>query len=178
MKKLSLLSLLMMLFVMSSCDKVTEVTFDSQLSQTSDEVAVNESTHNRTANTPFSTAFVLSLDNSDTHDYLDQLKDLELSNLNLSFTGLSGLTGNTTVVDLTITVDNQIVITIPNFNFDMVAQGDPFMITDTQKINQIASRLLDHKKINVEIRGSIPSSDTYHFRIKLQAKATITADAL
>ena len=168
----------MMLLIMTSCDKATEVTFDSQLSQTSDEVAVNETTQNRTTNTAFSTVFVLNLDNSDTHDYLDQLKDLDLSDVNLSFSGLSGLAGNTTVVDLTIIIDNQIVITIPNFNFDMVAQGDPIMINDTQKINQIAARLLDHKKINVEITGSIPSSDTYHFRIKLQTKATITADAL
>jgi len=178
MKKFSLSSLFLMLLVMTSCDKATEVSFDSQLSQTSDEIAVNESTQNKTTNAPFSTSFVLSLDNSDTHDYLDQLKDLDLSDMKLSFTGLSGLAGNTTVVDLTIIVDNQIVINIPNFNFDMVAQGDPIMITDTQKINQIATRLLDRKKINIEISGSIPSSDTYHFRIKLQAKATITADAL
>ncbi len=178
MNKLIILPLLMILLLMSSCGKATDVTFDSQLSQTSDEIVVNESTQNKRVNTPFSTAFVLSLDNSDTHEYLNQLKDLDLSDVNLSFTGLSGLSGNTTVVDLIITVDNQIVITIPNFNFDMVAQGDPIMITDTQKINQIATRLLDNKKINIEISGSIPSTDTYHFQIKFQAKATITADVL
>ena len=178
MKK-TLLLLLLTFTGLTSCKKdALDVNFSTDLSATSDEIVVNETQRNVMTGQDYSTTFVLDMDNSDTHDYLDQLKSLNLSNVNISFEGLENLAGNNTVVDLTITIDNDIIITIPDFNYDMVAQGEPFAITNMQKIEQIADRLLANKKINIIVSGSIPSGDTFHFYITFSAKADIKASAL
>ena len=178
MKKTVLL-LLFVFISLSSCKKKDlDVNFSTNLSSTSEQIEVNTTTRNVMTGSPFDTSFVLNLDNSDTHEYLDQLKSIDLSNVNLTFDGLAGLAGNTTVVDLTITFDNDIVINIPNFSFDQVAQGDPIMITDTQKIQQAADRLLNNKKVNITVTGTIPSNDAFQFYITVSAKANIKAGAL
>ncbi len=178
MKK-ALLFFVLTLTGLTSCKKkALDVNFDTNLSATSEEVVVNETTRNAMTGQNYTTTFVLDLDNSDTHGYLDRLKSLDLSNVAVTFDGLENLSGNNTVVELTIAVDNDIIITIPGFNYDMVAQGNPISITDTQKIEQIAGRLLDNKKINITISSRIPSTGTFHFHITFSAKANIKASAI
>ncbi len=178
MKKTVLLFVFTVLSLTACKKEALDVTFSTDLSATSDQIVVNETVRSAMSGPDYLIDFDLDLDNSDTHDYLDKLKSIDLSNVKLTFDGLSGLAGNTTVVDLTITVDNDIVITIPNFSYDLVAQGDPIMITDTQKIQQIADKLLSQKKVNIKISSRVPTTDPQHFYISFKAKANIKAGAL
>ena len=179
MKKAVLLLFVLSIFSLTSCKKdALDVSFNTNLSATSEQIDVNETVRNTMSGPDYNITFVLDLDNSETHDYLDKLKSIELSDVKLFFDGLAGLAGNTTVVDITITIDNDIVITIPNFSYDLVAQGDPIMISDMQKIKLIADKLLNRKKVNINISSSVPTTDPQHFHISFKAKAKIKAEAL
>ena len=178
MKKTVLLFVFTVLSLTACKKDALDVTFSTDLSATSDQIVVNEPARTTMSGPDYEVSFDLDLDNSDTHEYLEKLKSIDLSNVRLYFNGLSGLAGNNTVVDFTITVDNDIVITIQNFSYDLVAQGDPIMITDTQKIEQIADKLLSKKKVNIKISSRVPTNDTQHFNISFKTKANIKAGAL
>jgi len=177
MKKVLLLVTLVAVSL-SSCKKdLTEVTFSTNLSKTSDQIVVNAPTSKATASN-FNTTFVLDLDNADTHNYLDQIKDVDLDDVRITFQGLAGLAGNQVPTNFTITINNQITFDFPNFTYDSVAQGDPIMITDNAKIQRVANLLKTAKKITIKIESYIPDTNMYEFNIKFMAKAKITANAL
>ncbi len=176
MKKASLI-LLFIALGLTSCKKdALDVSFNSNLSATSDEVVVNDGT--RVATSPYSTTYELDLKNTDTQDYLDRLKDVSLSDVKFYFNGLAALAGNQVPTNLSITINNQITFEFANFTYDGVAQGDPIMITDTAKIKQVAELLLQNKKVTIDVNGAIPDTAAHHFFIKMMAKAHITAKAL
>ncbi len=176
MKNFILLSLLVLTF--ASCSKdVLDVEFSTTLSQTSDEISVNE-TASRVAGGSFSTEFVLDLSNQDTQPYLNKIKEITLQDVVLTFQGLEALAGNQTATNLTITFDDQIVIELNDFVFGNVAAGQDFILNESAKINEAAGLLLQNKKLNVKVEGVIPDSAVYHFFITLNTTAKITANPL
>jgi len=177
MKKLSLIVLFIALGFTSCKKDIADVSFNSNLSATSNEVVVNDVTRSA-ATTPYSTSYELDLKNSDTEDYLNKLKEIKLSDVKFYFEGLAALAGNQVPTDLSFTINNQITFEFPGFTYDGVAQGDPIMITDTAKVQQIAELLLQNKKITVSVNGVIPDAAAHHFFVKIMAKANITAKAL
>ena len=177
MKKLFLLAIILLLNV--SCSKEdTEVNFSTNISQTSDEIIVNDTSLRLANNGDFITEFIVDLDNEDTHDYLSKLEDLNLENVRLKFQGLTGLDGNQTPTNLKITFNNQVEINLNNFVYDNVANGQEFRLTETQKIKEAARLLLSNKHLSIKIEGHIPDAATYNFFITFLAKANITAQAL
>jgi len=176
MKKLSLLLIIVLTTI--SCDKLTEVDFDTSLSATSDNVTVNSVASKAVVAGYFETTFVLDLDNADTHDYLDNIKNLDLNEVAISFQGLSALAGNTTQTNLTLIFNNQVTLQFSDFVYADVANGEKYLIKDAQKVSEIAQLLLDSKQLTLTVQGSIPDSAIYNFYIKLTAEATITANVL
>ncbi len=177
MKNYFLVSLLFVL-ALSSCKKdLVDAKFSSQLSETSDEIVVNSGTFKGVSGN-YVTEFDLDLSNPDTQDYLDRLKEIELSDVKLQFQGLSALNQDDTATDLIITIDNAVVFNFNHFKYMDVASGQDFILDDTQKTKQIADYLLSNKKVHVKIQGTIPSANQFNFYIKFLAKAEITAKAL
>jgi len=177
MKKVLLLVTLVAVSL-TSCDKdLTEVTFSTDLSKTSDQIVVNAPT-NRAVASNFNTTFVLDLNNADTHDYLDKIEDIDLEDVRMIFQGLSSLSGNTTPTVLKITINNDIIFEFNDFKYSDIANGQEFFIDDTQKINRAADLLKTAKKLTIKIEGNIPDTNMYQFFIKFMAKANITANAL
>ncbi len=172
--------LISILLIVSACDKIDDVSFETNLSQQSSEIVVNDDVPRSKINyyPTYNAEFDLSLDNADTHDYLNKLKEIDLSNVQFSFEGLNALAGNTDPVDLTIIIDNETVLSLSDFSYDTVAQGDPIMLTDITKINMIANNLLQNKKLHVQILSSIPSLDLLRFYINFNVHAKITANVL
>jgi hypothetical protein len=169
--------------VVVSCNKDTlDTTFTTNISATSSQISVNDVTMNKGADfinlATYSETFVVKLDNSETQDYLDKLKDISLSDVRLQFNGLSGLASNHTETNFMVTFDNQISFQFTDFKYSEVANGQDFELDDSQKIAQIAEILLEQQKISIKVEGSIPDTATYHFVIKFLAKADITANAL
>ena len=177
MKKLNVLFVLIMLTALS-CEKATEIDFSTNLSATSDQITVNNAPMRGMVAGQYETTFVLNLDNNDTHKYLDNIKDIDLSEVSLIFQGLSGLAGNQTPTHLKLTFNNQITIEYTDFVYDHVANGQKFQINQSQEIREIAQLLLDRKQLTIKLEGNIPDSATYNFFIKFMAKAKITANAL
>ena len=179
MKKLTLLLLTLTLSFMSCSKDATDVEFTTNLSTTSGEITVNDNTLRTPANDgTFETEFIIDLENEDTREYLDRLKDLELEDVKLTFQGLSGLAGNMTPTHLKISINNQVEINLNDFVYDRVAGGQEFAVNQSQLINEMAEILLNNKKVSVKIEGQIPDTATYHFYITIMAKARITAQAL
>ncbi len=179
MKKLFIL--LVVALSLSACDKdLLETSFTTDLSVTSDEIVVGDTPINtqKIFQVPYETEFTLDLSNPDTQEYLDRIKEIDLSEAKLNFLGLESLSGNTASYELYILFDNQYLIQIPNFNFDMVAQGDPIMITDQETINNVADILLNRKKVQIKVYGYLPANDIYRFHIRFSTKAKITAKVL
>ena len=175
MKKLILL---LILISFSSCKKsLGDVDFTTNLSKTSDEIVVNK-TKQQGVTGVYETEFVLDLSNSDTKEYLNKLKNLDLKEVGLSFQGLSGLINNRNITTLSISFDDQVVIVLNNFVYSQVANGNVFNLTQTQKLNEVAQILLNKKKVKIKIVGNIPDPTEYHFFIKFMAKADITANVL
>ena len=175
MKKLILFFILISF---SSCKKsLGDVDFTTNLSKTSDEIVVNKTKQQNVLGV-YETEFVLDLSNSDTKEYLNKLKNLDLKEVGLSFQGLSGLINNRNVTTLSISFDDQVVIVLNNFVYSQVANGNVFNLTQTQKLNEVAQILLNKKKVKIKIVGNIPDPAEYHFFIKFMAKADITANVL
>lgn len=177
MKKVSLIILFIALGL-SSCNKkefteeALQFNFNTNLSTTSDEIIVNDP---NAPNSTYNTSFILDMNNSDAHQYINRLKDVELSEITFHFHDLYALAGNQTATNLSFTINNQITFDFPNFTYDSVAQGNPVIITDTSKNQQIATLLLQNKQITIEVNGTISDTSPHHFFITIEAKAKITA---
>ncbi len=167
----------------TACKKdMLDVNFTTNISATSSQIDVNDAPINSafkmSAPVAFSQSFEVDLSNSDTQDYLNQLKELSLSDVRLQFSGLSGLASNNTDTDLTITINDQVTFHYTDFKYSRVAGGQDFDLVDNRKIAEVAELLFNRKKITVKVDGFIPDSATYHFFIKFLAKAKIKAEAL
>jgi len=170
---------IMMIVLAFSCNKkVTEVEFSTGLSVTSDEISVNDTASRAISSGDFIAEFTLDLENDETREYLDKIENIDLENVRLSFQGLAGLAGNQTPTHLKISFDNEVIFEWNNFIWDNVAGGEEFLITQTDKIREVADILQHRKKVNIKVEGQIPDTDTYHFFITLMAQANITAKAL
>jgi len=178
MKKIFLLFIT--LWSLTSCSKdLLDVEFTTHLSQTSEEITVNNIGSRNAIGGTFTTEFTLDLSNNqDVEPYLNKIKEINLQDLSLSFQGLENLSENQIATRLEITFDNQISIDIDNFIFSNVANGQEYILTQTTQINEVAQLLLQNKKLNIKIEGNIPDTAIYHFFITLNATANITANPL
>jgi len=168
---------LLTVFLFASCDKeVTGITYVTHLKATTDEITVND-TQNNNSNL-FDIEFDVNLENEDTREYLDQIKNFELEKISLFFHGLDSLAENQTPTHLKITIDNDIVFDYSDFKYSMIANGNPFVINDTEKLNEVAELLYNNKFIHVKIEGEIPDTQYYQFFIEIDVLAKMEVDAL
>ncbi len=177
MKKVALLLVLTMISFTSCKKDAADVEFSTNLSKTSDQIDVNSPTL-KSATSAYNETFIVNLENPDTQDYINKIKDIDLENVRITFQGLAGLAGNTTPTLLKLTINNQVVLEYNNFVYDRVANGQDFVIDDTQKVDQMADLLKTAKKLTIKVEGNIPDAAMYQFYIKFMAKANITASAL
>ncbi len=176
----NLFILLMLALSLASCDKdLLDVDFSTELSQTSDEIVVNETLlHNKITGSTYETEFDLDLSNPDTQKYLDRIKEVETKDVKMAYIGLQSLAGNTQNYFLEITLNNQFRYEISGFNFDQVAGGNPLSINNAGLMEKLSSELENQKKVHIKISGNIPSGQLYRFKIQFSAKVNITAKAL
>ncbi len=178
MKKLLILTLVLLVAGLTSCEKnAMGVDVNTNIAATSDRIDVNDAEKLRSG-ADFTTSFYVDIDNEDTHNYLEKIEAVDLSDVVLTFDGLAALADNTTPVALSVIIDDEIVIDIPDFSYDQIAQGEPLKIVDAQKISAIADKLLTEKRVKITVSGSVPTPDPYHFYITFKAKAKISAGVL
>lgn len=166
-----ILSALFICFMFTSCDEdLLDVDFDTTVKAT---VVANVNQGQETVDENV----VLSLDNSDTHDYLDNIKGVEIKKLTYKISSFSG--NELGEVDVDFYADN-LVLRTESFNVKTAYNnGTIFEITDVSKLNAIADLLKTNKKTTVGITGETNSTEgAMDFNIEVTAVLEVTANPL
>ena len=166
-----ILSALLICFVFTSCDEdLFDVDFDTTVKATivanvaQGQVTVDES-------------IVLSLENNQTRDYLDKIKDVKIKKLTYKIISFSGNENGS--VDVDFYADN-IILKTEAFDvkqaFDL---GTKFEVTEVSKLNSMANLLKNNSRATVGISGvTISTEGDMDFNIEVTAELEVTANPL
>lgn len=166
-----ILSTLFICFVFTSCDDdILDVDFDTTIKST---IVANVSKGQETLNENV----VLSIDNKDTRDYLDKIKNVKIKKLTYKIISFSGNEKGT--VDVDFFADN---ITLKTEAFTVKSAYDAsaiFEVTDVSKLNSMADLLKNNKSVSVGILGKTVSEEgDMNFNIEVTAELEVTANPL
>jgi len=121
---------------------------------------------------------VMSLDNIDTHDYLDKIKDVSISKLTYRIVNLTG--GD----ELAYMQVNLLMDTFElqhNLEMNILADyndGTIFEVTDVAKLNQVANAVKANKQIIAKLSGEYRSQAVTNFDIKVTIELNLVANPL
>lgn len=166
-----ILSVLLICFVFTSCDEdLLDVDFDTTVKAT---IVANVDQGQETINE----SVVLSLDNNDTHKYLDKIKDVKIKKLTYKIISFSGNDKGSVDVDF---YANSITLRTEGFNVKSAYDaGTIFEITDVSKLNTVANLLKNNKSTTVGISGeTISNESSMNFSIQVTAELEVTANPL
>ncbi len=169
-----ILSALLICFVFTSCDKdLLDVNFDTTVKAT----IVAHIDQNQTTIDDY---VVLSLDNKDTHDYLDNIKGVTIKKLNYKIISFSG--DRDAYIDVDFYADNITLRTEALTVKEAYENGVIFEITDVSTLNAMANLLKTNKKTTVGIIGQCTGAngpiDITDFSIEVTAELGVTANPL
>lgn len=161
------------LFSCDTIDDLTEVTFDTSLS---DKIVVHVNQTSGTA-ISFNESIFLNLDNTDTHDYLNDINNISINSLSYKIINFTG--DPMGVIDVEFFVDDVSLLTD---NFIVKTQADSgqiFEVTNTTQLNQIASALKNQQQITAKYEGSaLCDTDTMDFKVEVTIGISVTANPL
>ncbi|MBJ2174065.1 hypothetical protein JBL43_07445 [Aureibaculum sp. A20] len=166
-----ILSALLMCFVFISCDDdILDVDFDTTIKSTIvAQVKQGQETINESVD--------LSIDNNDTHDYLNKIKDVKIKKLTYKIISFSGNTEAYVDVDF---YANTIILKTEGFNVKSAYDAATiFEVTEVSKLNSMADLLKNNKSIIVGISGQTTSDESdVNFTIEVTAELEVTANPL
>ncbi|NRD21775.1 hypothetical protein HNV10_00885 [Winogradskyella litoriviva] len=166
-----ILSALLICFVFTSCDDdILDVDFDTTVKAT---IVANVDQGQETVNE----SVVLSLDNNDTHDYLDKIKDVTIKKLTYRIISFSGDSQGS--VDIDFYADNITLQTEAFVVNDAYNSATVFEVTDISKLNTMANMLKNNNHTTVGITGNtVATEGGMNFNIEVTAELEITANPL
>ena len=173
---LKFLVILLLSFTFNSCDKAKELA-DVEFSTTLVEkipVHLNEDQNQE----PIEQELVMSLDNTDTHDYLDKIKEISIKKLTYKIIDLTG-GDESAYMQANLLMDTFEL----QHNLEMNIQADfndetIFEVTDIAKLNQVANAIKANKQIMVKLSGDYQSQAITDFKIEVTIKLDIIANPL
>jgi len=119
----------------------------------------------------------LSIDNDDTHDYLNHLVSVSITKFTYRIIDFIGDEEGS--VDVTFFVDG---VSLSQENFIVKQANDNqivFEITDTNKLNAVASALKNNHQITASVSGtSTALNDAMDFKVDITIDLTIVANPL
>ncbi|MBD0778053.1 hypothetical protein HPE56_09630 [Maribacter sp. ANRC-HE7] len=170
-RTVNVLSALLICFACTSCDEdLLDVDFDTTVKSTIvAHVDQGQETIDQSVD--------LSMDNNDTHDYLDKIKDVKIKKFTYKIISFSGNTEAYVDVDL---YANTIILKTEGFNVKSAYDAATvFEITDVNKLNSMADLLKNNKSITVGISGQTTSNESeVNFNIEVTAELEVTANPL
>lgn len=172
---IKLLVALAVVFSFTSCDdELGTVNFNTLIDKT---ISVHVDQTDGSAFT-FSTDELMSLDNDDTHDYLDEIQDIAINSLSYQLKNFSG--DNTGTATLTFMIDGFSLQTHTDVNVkDIVDASEVYTITDTSFLSQIATALKNNQQVTAKYIGDILCDNAaMDFEVKVTLDITVTANAL
>ena len=172
---IKLLVVLTLVFNFTSCKKeLGTVNFNTLIDKT---ISVHVDQTDGSVFT-FSTDELMSLNNDDTHDYLDEIQDIAINSLSYQLKNFSG--DHTGTATLTFMIDGFSLQTHTDVNVkDIVDASEVYTITDISFLNQIATALKNDQQVTAKYIGDILCDNAaMDFEVKVTLDITVTANAL
>lgn len=170
------LAILLVVFTFNSCDeaeKLADVEFSTTLVEKI-PVHFNEDQSQE----PIEKTLILSLDNTDTHDYLDKIKDVSIKKLTYKIVDLTG-GDESAYIQANLLMDafelqhNLEMNILADFNDEKI-----FEVTDVNKLNQVANALKANKQITAKLSGDYQSLAVTDFKIEVTIELDLIANPL
>jgi len=168
---ITFLTLLFISLPFTSCiEDLTNVDFSTDITEKFD-VHINQ---NQTA---ISQSIILQLDNSDTHDYLNNINEVSITKLTYKVTNFTGdATGS---IDIEFSSDGTVLL----LNDFIVKQANDnatiYEISNVTHLNQIAAALKNNQQVELSVSGEcLAENDDMDFDIEVTAELDIVANPL
>jgi len=166
-----ILVLLLISFPFTSCIKdLADIDFTTDITESFD-VHINQNQES------VSQSINLSLDNNDTHDYLNDIKEVSITKLTYKVINFTGDEAGTIDVEF----DSDGIVLISNgFNVKQANDnGTIYEITDVTKLNQIANALKNNHQVTLSIIGDCSALvANMDFKIEVTAELDVVANPL
>jgi len=162
---------ILVVFTLNSCDKakeLTDVTFSTSLTK---EFAI----HINENQEYISEEQILSLDNTDTHDYLDKLKNVQINKLTYKFKNFIG--NEACNMNVEIATDGNMFETKEFIIKQAIDNGTIYEITDVAKINTMATALKNNKQVSFTMEGEV-FEGAADFDVEVTAEVEVVANPL
>ena len=168
---INILSALLICVMFTSCDDdILDVDFNTTINATivahvdQGQEAIDESV-------------VLSLDNNDTHDYLDNIKNVKIKKLTYKIISFSGDPEG--YIDVDFYADTITLTAEDFFVKEAYDTATIFEITDVSKLNTMADLLKTNNSTTVGISGQSTAVEAaLDFNIEVTAELEVTANPL
>ncbi|WP_299781710.1 hypothetical protein [uncultured Formosa sp.] len=168
---IKMLSALLICLVFTSCDKdLLDVDFNTTVKAT---IVAHVDKYQETIDE----SVVLSLDNKDTHDYLNKIENVKIKKLTYKIISFSGDPEG--YIDVDFYADTITLTTEEFFVKEAYNAGTVFEITDISKLNTMANILKKNISTTVGIIGQSSAMETdMDFNIEVTAELEVTANPL
>ena len=167
------LAIILISITFQSCDDIEDLA-DVNFNTTINEKIAFHVDQNQEA---ISESITLSIDNSDTHDYLNNLERVSITKFTYKIIDFIGDEEGS--VNITFFVDG---VSLSQESFIVKQVNDDatiFEITDTNKLNTIASTLKNNHQITASISGtSTAINDSMDFKVDITINLSIVANPL
>lgn len=176
MKRLmSFIVLLLIGFSTNSCDeaeKLLDVPFRFTITE---EIPVHIS--QAVGSQDFNKTVILSIDNSDTHDYLNKIKEVKIYSLKYKLIQFSGdATGS---VEADLSADNILLSSFDGNVKNVSDAGTVFNVDDVDALNEVALKLKNGHSVTARFSGEAWSENApMDFKVQIKMDVKVTANPL
>lgn len=175
MKTLSYLAIIMLGLTFFACEKLDELTEHEFTTTLVAELPVSWNAND----TEFTGSESVSLDNNDTHDYLDLLEDVDIQEITYRIK-IFDCADCTSTCDAHLKVHGNTVEEIQGFDVKQAYQNQTvFEVSNTEGFNDIAHHLLENHTVYIEYGATnAHTTANVNFVVEVKMKLKVTADAL
>ena len=169
--RITILALLLISFPFTSCSTdLADVDFSTDITEKFD-VHINQNQEY------VSQSITLSLDNSDTHDYLDNIKEVSFTKLTSKVTNFTGDETGTLHAEL---LSDGTPLVINDFNVKLANDNVTiYEVADVAKLNQMALAPKNNQQVILSILGECSDlAGDMDFKIEVTAELNIVANPL
>lgn len=125
----------------------------------------------------FSGTKTLSIDNNDTHEYLNKIKSVEIKSLTYKIMNFNGPDASSVAASLYF--DNELMATENIMLKTAAANGTVYEVTNTELLNRVANNLRSRHTITARYEGSANQwCNNLTFRIQIRMQVKVIANPL
>ena len=165
-------AVILLVFGYTSCDKLDELTEVDFNTSVTERITVNVDAGE---NVVLNNSVMVNIDNPDTHDYLNKIKNVTINSLTYKVVSFDGdfngmMTANLIADGVTLATHTDVLV---SDEIEVL-----YSIDDTAKLTAIATKLKNKADVVMEVTGTATSEVGMYFQIEVTLNLKVTADAL